>query len=165
MPDTMNVHLVAALAASPVNGFASALPIMSTNPAGLAASTASQFTKMNVNGQAARIHPIVPPMRIRPNSRAGSFMLANAIELVIEMVGTYSRQCRSIRRKKGAKSRVNPQPRIARPPTRWENARNFSAANFRSANSLLKNMPTIDATGNAFRISDCWVAVNPRLGR
>src|ERR1043166_5690356 len=60
---------------------------------------------------------------------------------------------------------VNPQPRIARPPMRWENARNFSGANFRSAHWLLKNMPTIEATGKALRMSDCWPGVNPRLGR
>ena len=79
---------VAALAASPVSGLAKAVPSQSTSPAGCAALTASQFTKMKVKGQAARIQPIVPPMRIRPNSLSGFFMLANAIELVIEIVGT-----------------------------------------------------------------------------
>ncbi len=43
---------------------------------------------MNVIGQAARIHPIVPPMRTMPNSFCASFICANAIELVIEIVGT-----------------------------------------------------------------------------
>ena len=43
---------------------------------------------MNVNGHAARIQPIVPPMRTMPNSFCASFMLAKAIELVIEIVGT-----------------------------------------------------------------------------
>ena len=87
-PDTTNVHRVAALAASPVSGLASAVPSQLTNPCGCAASTAAQFTKMNVNGHAARIQPIVPPMRTMPNSLSAFFMLANAIELVIEMVGT-----------------------------------------------------------------------------
>ena len=32
---------------------------------------------------------------------------------------------------------------------------NRSAAKFRSANWLLKNIPTIAANGNAFKISDC----------
>ena len=31
---------------------------------------------------------MVPPMRTIPNSFSGFFMLANAIELVIEIVGT-----------------------------------------------------------------------------
>ena len=84
----MNVHLVAALAASPVSGFARALPSQSTRPAGWAASTAAQLTKMNVKGHAARIQPTVPPMRTMPNSFSGFFILANAIELVIEIVGT-----------------------------------------------------------------------------
>src|SRR5580765_6632050 len=87
-PATTKVQRVAALAASPVNGLASAVPIQLTKPAGAAASTAGQLTKMNVNGQAARIHPIVPPMRTRPNSLSAFFMFANAIELVIESVGT-----------------------------------------------------------------------------
>ena len=120
---------------------------------------------MNVNGHAARIQPTVPPMRTMPNSFSGSFMLAKAIEFVIEMVGTYSRQCTSIRVKNGQNSLVNPQPRIASPPIRCEKARNFSGANFRSAHWLLKNMPMIEATGNAFRIIDCWPGEKPRLGR
>jgi transposase len=37
-------------------------------------------------------------MRTNPNSLSGFFMLANAIELVIEIVGTYSRQCAVLRR-------------------------------------------------------------------
>jgi hypothetical protein len=43
---------------------------------------------MNVNGQAARIQPMVPPMRTMPNSFCASFMLAKAIEFAIEIVGT-----------------------------------------------------------------------------
>src|SRR3954467_14648476 len=73
---------------------------------------------------------------------------------------------------------------MASPPTRWLKLMNRSAANVRSANWLLKNIPTIAANGNALRISDCseknqamlsgksvsngfggWVAENPRLGR
>ena len=41
-----------------------------------------------MNGQAARIQPMVPPMRTMPNSFCASFMLAKAIEFVIEIVGT-----------------------------------------------------------------------------
>ena len=84
----MKVHLVAAMAAAPVSGLPRAVPSQSTKPEGLAASTADQFTKMKVNGHAARIQPIVPPMRTIPNSFSGFFMLANAIEFVIEIVGT-----------------------------------------------------------------------------
>ena len=40
------------------------------------------------NGQAARIQPIVPPIRTRPNSFSAFFMCANAIELETEIVGT-----------------------------------------------------------------------------
>ena len=84
----MKVQRVAALAASPTSGLASAVPSQLTNPCGCAASTAAQLTKMKVNGHAARIHPIVPPMRTMPNSLSAFFMFANAIELVIEIVGT-----------------------------------------------------------------------------
>ena len=48
---------------------------------------------------------------------------------------------------------------------RWLNARNRSAAKLRSANWLLKNMPTIAAIGKALRIQVCSVGVKPRLGR
>ncbi len=88
MPATMNVQRVAALAASPVSGLASAVPSQSMNPDVWTAPTASQFTKINVNGHAARIHPIVPPMRTMPNSLSGFVMLEKAIELTIEIVGT-----------------------------------------------------------------------------
>src|SRR4051794_36234823 len=73
---------------------------------------------------------------------------------------------------------------IARPAIRWLKPRNRSAAKFRSANWLLKNIPTIAANGNALRINDCSEknqatlpgrsvsngfggkpAENPRLGR
>jgi hypothetical protein len=43
---------------------------------------------MKMNGHEAMIHPIVPQTRTGPNSWDGSRRLANAIELVIEMVGT-----------------------------------------------------------------------------
>src|SRR3954469_20091437 len=67
--------------------------------------------------------------------------------------------------KKGQKLFVHANARIESPPIRWLTARKRSAAKFRSANWLLKNMPTIAAMGNAFRISDCSPAVKPRLGR
>ena len=120
---------------------------------------------MNVNGHAARTQPSVPPMRTRPNSFCESFMLANAMELTMERVGTYSRQCTSISPKNGQKVFVNARPSIASPPTQWLNARNFSAAKLRSQNWLLKNMPTMAAMGNALRIHDCSAGENPRLGR
>ena len=41
-----------------------------------------------MNGHAATIQPIVPHRRTRPKSFCASFRLANAIELVIEIVGT-----------------------------------------------------------------------------
>src|ERR1019366_5905195 len=95
----------------------------------------------------------------------GSFMLAKATELAMESVGTYSRQCTSINPKKGQKDLVNANRRIAVPPTRWLKARNFSAAKWRSAYWLLKNMPTMAAMGKALRIQDCSTGVNLRLGR
>jgi hypothetical protein len=164
-PATMNVHRAAALAASPVSGLASAVLSQFTRPVVCAASTAGQLTKMSVNGQAARIHPIVPPMRTMPNSLSGFFMLAKAIELVIEIVGTYRRQWTSISPKNGRKDRVKPHPSIAKPPIRWDAASTRSGDFERSAHWLLKNMPTIEATGNALRMSDCWPGPNPRLGR
>ena len=63
------------------------------------------------------------------------------------------------------KSRVNASPIMASPPTNWLKARNFSAAKFRSANWLLKNIATSAATGKALRMADCCSAENPRLGR
>src|SRR3954451_23194613 len=67
--------------------------------------------------------------------------------------------------KNGQKDRVNASDRIARPPTRWLTARKRSDAKFRSANWLLKNIPTIAAIGNAFRTQLCCAGVKPRLGR
>ena len=87
-PATTNVHLVPACSAGPVSPEPSTVPSQATNPCGLAAATRSQSTRMNVIGQAARIHPIVPPMRTIPNSFFASFMCVKAIEFVIEMVGT-----------------------------------------------------------------------------
>ena len=40
-------------------------------------------------------------------------------------------------------------PRMARPPTRWLKAMNFSAAKLRSANWLLKKIPRMEAIANA----------------
>ena len=88
MPETTNTHRVAAWSAGPVSPLPSTVPSHATNPCGLAAATRSQSTRMNVIGQAARIHPIVPPMRTIPNSFCAFFMCVKAIELVIEMVGT-----------------------------------------------------------------------------
>src|SRR3954469_11970043 len=51
------------------------------------------------------------------------------------------------------------------PPIRWLTARKRSAEKLRSANWLLKNMPTNDAIANAFRIQACSQAVKPRPGR
>ena len=88
-PATMKVHLVPACSAGPVRPEPSTVPSQSTKPCRIcAAFTLSQSTRMNVNGQAARIQPIVPPMRTMPNSFCASFMCAKAIELVIEIVGT-----------------------------------------------------------------------------
>ena len=42
----------------------------------------------NVNGQLAAIQPMVPHKRTGPKSFCGSFIAANAIELVTEIVGT-----------------------------------------------------------------------------
>ncbi len=79
---------ITAFAASPESGLLNTVSIQATKPWEFAAFTASQFTKMKVNGHAARIQPMVPPMRTMPNSFVASFILANAMELVIEMVGT-----------------------------------------------------------------------------
>jgi hypothetical protein len=48
---------------------------------------------------------------------------------------------------------------------RWLAERNFSAAKLRSANWLLKNMPTMAATGKQLRIHVCSLGLKPRLGR
>ena len=40
------------------------------------------------SGQAARIQPIVPPIRTRPNSLRAFCMCVKAIELETEIVGT-----------------------------------------------------------------------------
>ena len=57
------------------------------------------------------------------------------------------------------------KPRIASPPIRWLMARNRSAEKLRSANWLLKNIPTNDASAKAFRIHDCCIGEKPRLGK
>ena len=64
------------------------MPISSMMPSGSAAWTAAQSTRIKANGHAAAIQPIVPPIRIGPNSDVGSCMCANPIEFVIEIVGT-----------------------------------------------------------------------------
>src|SRR6188768_1815078 len=70
-----------------------------------------------------------------------------------------------MRMRKGQNDLVKARLKMATPPTRWLKARNFSAEKFRSANWLLKNIPTMAAMGKAFRIHDCCAGVNPRLGR
>ena len=87
-PATTKFHLVAAFSASPVRPDLSTMSNHAAMPCGFAASTFAQSTRMKVKGHAARIHPRVPPMRTRPNSLSGLRILAKAIELVIEMVGT-----------------------------------------------------------------------------
>ena len=88
MPATMKVHRVPAWSAAPVRPEPSTVPSQSTNPEVCVARTWSQSTRMKVIGHAAMIQPIVPPMRMMPNSPCASFICANAMELVIEMVGT-----------------------------------------------------------------------------
>ena len=61
-------------------------------------------------------------------------MCVKAMEFTMDMVGTKRRQCRSISPKNGQNAFVNASPIIATPPIRWLNARNFSAAKFRSQN-------------------------------
>jgi len=85
---TMKVQRVACFSAWPVSPEPRTVPIQATMPFGAPAMTRAQSTRMKVNGQAAKIQPKVPPMRMRPNSFWGSFMLAKAIELAIELVGT-----------------------------------------------------------------------------
>src|SRR5215210_1457440 len=75
-------------AASPCFEVPRAVPSQSINPPVGFCATAAQSTRMKMNGQEAAIHPIVPHTRTGPNFLAGSRRLANAIELVIEMVGT-----------------------------------------------------------------------------
>jgi hypothetical protein len=53
---------------------------------------------------------------------------------------------------------------MASPPIRWLNARNFSAANLRSANWVLKNSATSAPTLNAPNTSAFCHFSNPRLG-
>ena len=84
----MNVHVVACCSASPVRPEANTVPSQSLIPWGLAAFTLAQSTRMNVNGHAARIQPMVPPIRTMPNSFCASFMWVKAMEFVIEIVGT-----------------------------------------------------------------------------
>src|SRR5947209_2430376 len=120
---------------------------------------------MKVNGHAARIHPIVPPTRTKPNSFCASFIFAKAIEFAIEIVGTYTRQWRNISKQNGPNDRVKASPKIAAPPIKWLKDINFSAEKWRSAYWVLKNIPTTAAMGKALRIQDCCPGLNPRLGK
>ena len=63
-----------------------------------------------MNGHAAMIHPMLPPIRISPNSFLRSLICAKAIEFEIESVGTYRRQWTIISRKNGQNSFVNANP-------------------------------------------------------
>ena len=92
IPATPYVQAVAAFNFSPVNPEPSTVPSQATSPCAFAARTWSQSTRIKVNGHAARIQPMVPPMRTRPNSFCASFKLAKAMEFTMEIVGTYSRQ-------------------------------------------------------------------------
>jgi hypothetical protein len=87
-PATRKMYRCAADASAPAFDVPSAAPSQSTKPTSPSFGTADQFTRMKMNGHDATIHPIVPHIRTGPNSRAGSFRWVNAIELVIEMVGT-----------------------------------------------------------------------------
>jgi len=119
---------------------------------------------MNVIGHAASTHPMVPPIRTIPNSFCASFICANAMEFVIEIVGRRAGNGRASREKRPERPRHTSEI-MAMPPMRWLAARNRSAAKFLSANWLLKNMPTMAAIGKALRIQVCSVALKPRLGR
>jgi hypothetical protein len=55
-------------------------------------------------------------------------------------------------------------PRMAAPPTAWLTPRNFSAANLRSANWVLKSIATSAPMLNAPKISAFCKPVNLRLG-
>src|SRR5688572_1717471 len=87
-PATRKMYRCAVDASSPSFDVPSAVPSQSTNPDVCLAATASQFTRMKMNGHDATIQPMVPQTRTGPNSRAGSFRLANAMELVMDTVGT-----------------------------------------------------------------------------
>src|SRR2546428_14062193 len=67
--------------------------------------------------------------------------------------------------KKGQKLCVQANARIETPPVKWLNARNLSAAKFRSTNCVLKNIAVNEARAKALRIHDCSSGPNPRLGR
>src|SRR5262245_1092783 len=87
-PATVNVKVVACTSAGPVFDVPSAAPSHSMNGTLPKAGTFAQSTSRSTNGQLAAIHPIVPHKRTRPKSFCGSWTLAKAIELVIEIVGT-----------------------------------------------------------------------------
>src|SRR5687768_3233373 len=70
-----------------------------------------------------------------------------------------------MRMQNGQKDFVHASARMAAPPMMWLTARKRSAAKLRSANWLLKNIPTIAATGKPLRIHVCSEAVKPRLGK
>src|SRR5262245_16769119 len=85
---TRKMYRWAADASAPSLDVPRAVPSQLTNPTSPMAGTFAQFTRMKMNGQLATIHPMVPQTRTGPHSRAGSFRWLNAIELVIDTVGT-----------------------------------------------------------------------------
>ena len=75
--------------AGPVFGVPRAFPSQVTKPpASAIEGTFAQSIGMKMNGQLAAIQPTVPQTRIKPKSFWASLMLANAIALVTDMVGT-----------------------------------------------------------------------------
>src|SRR5262245_10775701 len=85
---TRKMYRLAADASAPSLDVPRAVPSQLTNPTSPMAGTFAQLTRMKMNGQLATIHPMVPQTRTGPHSRAGSFRWLNAIELVIDTVGT-----------------------------------------------------------------------------
>ena len=74
---------------APVLSVPSAVPIQETKPPASAIDgTLAQSIGMKTNGQAAAIQPMVPQTRMKPKSFWASLMLAKAIALVTDIVGT-----------------------------------------------------------------------------
>ena len=88
MPAAIKVYVVACCSAAPVLLVPRALPSHSLKGTDPNAGTCAQSASRNTNGQLAAIQPMVPHNRTGPNSFCGSFRLAKAIELVMEIVGT-----------------------------------------------------------------------------
>src|SRR5262245_29400124 len=88
IPATRKMYRCAVEASSPSFDVPSTFPSHSPNPTSPIEGTFAQVTRRKMNGHDATIHPMVPQTRTGPNSRAGSLRLANAIELVMDTVGT-----------------------------------------------------------------------------